>query len=164
MKECIVVQCSVAVQFLPILNVAMEAILSAGTAVNGASAKHAYDILVDAQRSSAMFLVDEPKYLGANSLSTALVMNIMSKARTCDEETFGPSATIYVIDTEKDAMVMTNGSPCDLSAATHSRSWERAYQNDHTIGLWASCSEQYDHLGCFYSSDQTCQMEWMGTV
>lgn len=106
----------------------MEAILSAGTAVNGASAKHAYDVLVDVQRSSAMFLVDEPKYLGANSLSTALVMNIMSKARTCDEETFGPSATIYVIDTDKDAIVMTNESACGLPAATHSRSWERAYR------------------------------------
>lgn len=124
--ERTIVQRSIAEQFLPILK--METIPVAGTAVDDASAEHAYDILVDAQAGGATFLVGEPKYLNTNSLRPALVINVTSKSRIWDEETFGPSATVYIVDTDEDAIEMANDSAYGLSAAVHSRSWERAYK------------------------------------
>lgn len=126
--ERIIVHRSVAEKFIPLLKAAMESIPSAGTAVDEAGAKHAYDVLVDAKENGATFLVGEPKYLGTNSLKVALVTDVTPKARIWDEETFGPSSTVYVVDTDEEAIERANDSAYGLSAAVHSRDWERAYK------------------------------------
>lgn len=126
--ERIIVQRSVAEKFIPILKAAMESIPNAGTAVDDVGAKHAYDVLVDAKERGATFLVGEPKYLGTNSLKPVLVTDVTPKLRIWDEETFGPSATVYVVDTDEDAIEQANDSAYGLSAAVHSQNWERAYK------------------------------------
>lgn len=125
--ERIIVQRSVAETFIPMLKAAMESIPSAGTAVDDVGAKHAYDVLVDAKENGATFLVGEPKYLGTNSLRPVLVTDVTPKARIWDEETFGPSATVYVVESDEDAIERANDSAYGLSAAVHSQNWERAY-------------------------------------
>lgn len=125
--ERIIVQKSIAEQFIQKIKRAMEGIATAGTAVDEVSAKHAYEVLVDAQENGATFLCGSPKYVGTNSLQPALVTNVTPKARIWDEETFGPSATIYVVDTDDEAIERANDSAYGLSAAVHSQNWERAY-------------------------------------
>lgn len=105
----------------------MENIPTAGVAVDDASAQHAYDVLVDAQSNGATFLVGTPKYNSKNSLQPALLTDVTPKARIWDEETFGPSATVYVFNTDEQAIECANDSAYGLSAAVHSTNWERAY-------------------------------------
>ena len=124
--ERILVQRSIADRFLPLLKSEMQKIPSAGTAVDSSSASHALDILLDAQKRGAEFLFGSPEYVGTNSLKPALVTNVVREARIRDEETFGPSATVYVVDTDDDAVRLANDSTYGLNAAVHSTNWERA--------------------------------------
>lgn len=48
-------------------------------------------------------------------------------ARIFDEETFGPSATVYIADDDDDAVEKANDSAYGLHAAVHSKSWEHAF-------------------------------------
>lgn len=125
--ERIIVQRAISDKFIPLLKSAMEHIPTAGIAVDDASAKHAFEVLIDAQNNGATFLIGGPKYLKTNSLAPTLVMGLTSKARIWDEETFGPSATVYVVDTDEEAIERANDSAYGLNAAVHSTNWERAY-------------------------------------
>jgi len=105
----------------------MQNIPTAGVAVDDASAAHAYDVLVDAQSNGATFLLGSPTYTSKNSLQPALLTDVTPKSRIWDEETFGPSATVYIVDTDSEAIERANDSAYGLSAAVHSTNWERAY-------------------------------------
>lgn len=62
-----------------------------------------------------------------DSLQSTLVTDITIKARIWDRETFGPSAMVYIVDTDNDVIEPANDSACGLNAAVHSTNWERAY-------------------------------------
>ena len=109
------------------LKAAIGRIPSAGDAVTRQSAKHAYDLLLDAQEKGAEFLVGGPEYLSETSLRPTLVTNISRDARIRDEETFGPSASVYVAEDDEDAVSLANDSAYGLNCAVHSTSWEHAY-------------------------------------
>ncbi|KAK5952189.1 hypothetical protein OHC33_006662 [Knufia fluminis] len=125
--ERIIVQSSIASKFIPLLKTAMLHIPPPGNAVDAASAAHAHDILIDAQSNGATFLFGSPKYTGRNTLQPALLTDVTPTSRIYDEETFGPSATVYIVDTDEDAIERANDSAYGLNAAVHSGSWERAY-------------------------------------
>jgi acyl-CoA reductase-like NAD-dependent aldehyde dehydrogenase len=105
----------------------MSGISQAGDAVTRQSAVHAYDVLVDAQEKGAKFLLGGPEYLSPTSLKPTLVANVPREARIWDEETFGPSASVYVAEDDDDAITKANDSSYGLNAAVHSKSWEHAY-------------------------------------
>jgi len=48
--------------------------------------------------------------------------------RISDEETFGPSAAVYVAEDDDEAVRLANDSNYGLNAAVHSKSWEHAYE------------------------------------
>jgi acyl-CoA reductase-like NAD-dependent aldehyde dehydrogenase len=48
-------------------------------------------------------------------------------ARIFDEETFGPSASVYMAEDDDDAIAKANDTVYGLNAAVHSASWEHAY-------------------------------------
>jgi acyl-CoA reductase-like NAD-dependent aldehyde dehydrogenase len=100
---------------------------SAGDAVTRQSANHAYDLLLDAQEKGAKFLVGGPEYLTGTSLRPTLVTNVPRDARIRDEETFGPSASVYLAEDDNDAITQANDSAYGLNCAVHSTSWEHAY-------------------------------------
>lgn len=114
-------------EFIQILSAAISKIPKAGDAVTRQSATHAHDVLVDAQEKGAKFLVGGPEYLSATSLKPTLVTNVTRKARIWDEETFGPSASVYIAEDDEDAITKANDSAYGLTAAVHSKSWEHAY-------------------------------------
>lgn len=125
--ERIIVHKSVYDRFVPILAATMSKIPKAGDAVSKQSATHAYDLLVDAKEKGATFLCGGPEYLSGTSLKPTLVTNVSKEARIADEETFGPSASVYVADDDEDAIAKANDSAYGLNAAVHSTSWEHAY-------------------------------------
>ncbi|KAF2713207.1 aldehyde dehydrogenase [Pleomassaria siparia CBS 279.74] len=125
--ERIIVHKSVYDEFIPHLTAAMSQIPSAGNSVTKQSAVHAYEVLADAQEKGAKFLVGGLEHLSPTSLKPTLVANISPDARIRDEETFGPSASVYVVQSDEEAITLANDSAYGLNAAVHSKSWEHAY-------------------------------------
>ncbi|KAL1602737.1 hypothetical protein SLS60_006158 [Paraconiothyrium brasiliense] len=68
------------------------------------------------------------QYLSETSLKPTLVTNVSRNARIFDEETFGPSASVYMAQDDDDAVAKANDSAYGLNAAVHSRSWEHAFE------------------------------------
>src|SRR5207248_2052691 len=99
----------------------------AGDAVSRQSASHAYEVLKDAEEKGAKFLCGGLEYLSETSLKPTLVTNVSKDARIADEETFGPSASVYIAEDDDEAIKMANDSAYGLNAAVHSTSWEHAY-------------------------------------
>lgn len=66
--------------------------------------------------------------MSAASLKPTVVTNIPKDARIRDEETFGPSVSVYVAEDDDDAIAIANDSAYGLSAAVHSENWEHAYK------------------------------------
>lgn len=106
----------------------MSKIPKMGDAVTKQSANHAYEVLKDAEAKGASFLVGGPEYITETSLTPTLVTNVTRDARIFDEETFGPSASVYIAENDDDAIVKANDSAYGLNAAVHSSSWEHAYE------------------------------------
>ncbi|KAF2194261.1 ALDH-like protein [Zopfia rhizophila CBS 207.26] len=125
--ERIIVHKSVYETFTELLVAAMQKIPEAGNAVTEQSAIHAYDVLVDAQEKGARFLLGGPEYVSKTSLKPTIVTDVKRNARIWDEETFGPSVTVYVAENDNDAIEKANDSAYGLSAAVHSTNWEHAY-------------------------------------
>ncbi|PSN71503.1 aldehyde dehydrogenase [Corynespora cassiicola Philippines] len=125
--ERIIVHKNVYDKFIQILTGAFSKIPTAGDAVTKRSATHAYDVLVDAQEKGGKFLVGGPEYITETSLKPTLVTNISRDAQIFDDETFGPSASVYMAEDDDDAIAIANDSSYGLNAAVHSSSWEHAY-------------------------------------
>ncbi|KAF2622321.1 aldehyde dehydrogenase [Macroventuria anomochaeta] len=126
--ERIIVHKSVYDKFIDVLKATFSRFPAAGDAVSKQSAQHAYDVLVDAKEKGANFLVGGPEFLSATSLKPTIVTNVSYHARVRDEETFGPSVSVYVAKDDDDAIAIANDSAYGLSAAVHSGSWEHAYK------------------------------------
>jgi acyl-CoA reductase-like NAD-dependent aldehyde dehydrogenase len=85
-------------------------------------------VLIDAQSKGGKFLIGGPEYLSPTSLKPTLVTNISIDARIRDEETFGPSASVYMVESDEEAIELANDSAYGLNAAVHSKSWEHAFE------------------------------------
>lgn len=76
-----------------------------------------YDVLIDAQEKAAEFLVGGLGSLSPISLRPTIVTNIPRYARIRDEETSGPSVSVYQAEDDDTAIEIANDSAYDLSAA-----------------------------------------------
>ncbi|TKX23506.1 aldehyde dehydrogenase-like protein 6 [Elsinoe australis] len=101
----------------------------AGSAVSEGIAKHAVDVLQDAKEKGCEFLTGAPEMQEGNKVKPSLVV-VDAKAtkdevRIVDEETFGPSASIYIVDSEEEAVELANRSAYGLNATVHTTNLER---------------------------------------
>lgn len=124
--ERIIVNEAVAEKFQQLLVKAMEGVAShAGTPVSQSIAEHARDVLLDAANTNTTFLAG-----GATSsdsslrLRPTLVLN-PQKTRIVDEETFGPSASLYVVPDDESAIALANRSAYGLNATIWTRDMAR---------------------------------------
>ncbi|KAI9694476.1 MAG: hypothetical protein M1822_000092 [Bathelium mastoideum] len=119
--ERIIVLRKVADQFQDLLVKAFEANPSAAAAVTESGAKHAEDVLKDAQEKGETFLlgggIERSK---TATLKPAIVLEPKS-SRIVDEETFGPSASLYVVDSDDEAIALANRSSYGLNATIHTK-------------------------------------------
>lgn len=101
-----------------------------GTAVSGKIAQTAMEILQDAKDKGAKFLTGAPEYASRNALQPALIQidpkTTKDQLRIVDEESFGPSASVYIVDTDAEAISLANRSAYGLNATIHTKNMERA--------------------------------------
>ena len=115
--------------FLKHLTKVFQDMQSAGSAVNVQGAQHAYDMLKDAQDKGAKFLVGGLEYADGDEtkacLRPTLLTGTNSDMRIWDDETFGPSASVFMFEDDEDGILKANDSKYGLSVAVHTTNWER---------------------------------------
>ncbi|KAJ4350401.1 uncharacterized protein N0V89_009022 [Didymosphaeria variabile] len=123
--ERIIVHEAVAERFQQLLVKAMDnAGGHAGSAVSSGIGKHANDVLRDVESSGEKFLMGGPSDSDIQ-LRPTIVLN-PSTSRIVDEETFGPSASLYVVSSDEAAIELANRSAYGLNATIWSNNMERA--------------------------------------
>ena len=127
--ERIIVQKTVAEEFQRLLIEAVQSHSTNGAAVSQSIAQHAKDVLQDAQANGSTFLVGNGDWDTSfednnTSLNPTIVLN--PRGRITDEETFGPSASLYVVETDEQAIELANRSSYGLNATIHSSNMGRA--------------------------------------
>lgn len=124
--ERIIVQEKVVQEFKSHLVKMVEAMSGIqGSAITKGIAQHAYDVVCDAQKGGHEFLTGKPEFLSPTSLAPAIVI-APKGSRMEDEETFGPSISLYTVKDEKEAIDLANDSSYGWSASIHTRDMDRA--------------------------------------
>lgn len=88
--------------------------------------QHAHDVLVDAKKHGLEMLVGGPDDAFNGTIKPTVVMEPRDPARIVDEETFGPSASLYVVEDDAEAIKVANATSYGLNATIHSWNMERA--------------------------------------
>ena len=94
----------------------------AGSSVSKGIADHAHLLLEEAEKNGAQYIMGANTFLGptGGSLQPTIITNVKSDDRVYAEETFGPSATLYVVENDEEAIKLANDTPYGLNAAVHS--------------------------------------------
>lgn len=101
--------------------------------------------VAQAARLGAKMLVGGPGALESRpSLKPTILLGVKKDMEVSDEETFGPSASLYTFKTDREAIEMANDSEYGLNAAIHSTNMERAIQNGAANRSRASARQQHD--------------------
>jgi len=127
--ERIIVHKNVAKQFQEIL-VKVISNEQGGTAVHAGIAEKALSIMQDAKDKGAGFLVGGPEMAVKNGIKPSIVLidpkTPKDAMKIVDEETFGPTASLYVVESDEEAVRVANASSYGLNATIHSENMERA--------------------------------------
>ncbi|CAG5155821.1 uncharacterized protein ALTATR162_LOCUS3851 [Alternaria atra] len=127
--ERIIVMESVAEKFKTLLVEAMKGVEGpAGSAVSESIAKHAEDVIRDAQEKGNEVLVggvDTTTSSGGVVLKPTVILNPSPSSRILDEETFGPSASLYIVSSDEEAIALANRSAYGLNATVWIRDMAR---------------------------------------
>lgn len=126
--ERILVQESIAPQFIKLLKEKAKDYTS-GHAVTPQMANNANAKLVDAQNKGAEFLVGGTESDGnILSLKPTIVTSVTPEMAMYDEETFGPSASLYTFKDDVEAIKIANDSIYGLNAAIHTTNMQRGIE------------------------------------
>jgi acyl-CoA reductase-like NAD-dependent aldehyde dehydrogenase len=124
--ERIIVTASVAERLQELLVGHMSKLNSvAGSAVSKTIRDHAEDIVRDAQQRGDEILLGGVDSESGASLKPTIVLNPSSKSRIFDEETFGPSASLYIVSDDKAAIEVANNSVYGLNATVWTKDMAR---------------------------------------
>jgi acyl-CoA reductase-like NAD-dependent aldehyde dehydrogenase len=123
--ERIIVRAEVADEFQSALVGQMEGLGDvAGTAVSQEIARHAEDVVRDAREKVIVGGVDEDAK-DPLRLKPTIVLNPDPASRIFDEETFGPSASLYVVKDDAEAIDLANKSAYGLNATVWTKDMAR---------------------------------------
>lgn len=122
--ERIIVEEEVADDFINHLRDAVGTLKGdAGFGVTKAMAKKAQSLLSDAKDQGATFIIGNNKNRGDSgaALEPTFLTGVARENPIHDLETFGPSATVYVVADEKEAIQVANDSSYGLTGAIHTK-------------------------------------------
>ena len=96
---------------------------SSGFAISKSVADHAQLLLTEAKANGAFCLVGDIEWRGKEgaSLKPAIITNAKPNDRIYGEETFGPSASLFIVKDEEEAIKLANDTTYGLNAAVHTR-------------------------------------------
>ena len=101
-----------------------------GTAVHAGIVKAGQAMLQEAQDKGHKLLVGGPEISSTNSLKPSIILIDPKTSKTelkiVDAESFSPSASLYIVDSDAEAIEVANASAYGLNATIHSTSMERA--------------------------------------
>jgi acyl-CoA reductase-like NAD-dependent aldehyde dehydrogenase len=124
--ERIIVVASVAKGFQEILVKYMSEMDGvAGSAVSKSIQDHAEDIIRDAQQRGDEVLFGGVDSASSASLKPTIILNPSLESRIFDEETFGPTASLYTVSDEKAAIELANKSSYGLNATVWTKDMAR---------------------------------------
>ncbi|KAJ5998942.1 ALDH-like protein [Penicillium sp. IBT 35674x] len=131
--ERIIVQKSIAEEFTAALVKSAELLTAhgiAGRAVTEGIALHAFEVLQDATSNGCRLVFGDVAHTkkGPTSLQPVIVAvdpKTPKSVRIVDEESFGPSASLYIVDTDEEAINLANQSAYGLNASIHTKDMER---------------------------------------
>ena len=119
--ERVIVVEAVAEEFTALLKAAGEKITYAGTAAQLRFAEHAEEVIADAVAKGAIPLIGGPGFVSIASARPTILTKITKEMRISDEETFGPSLSLYVVKDADEAVKLANDSKYGLSASIHTK-------------------------------------------
>lgn len=123
--ERILVQKPIADKFAEILK-SQAPSFNAGHAVNSRIKEHADAKVMNASRQGAKVLVGGPGSSNdASCLRPTILTGVTRDMAIFDEETFGPSASLYTFDDDEEAIQLANASEYGLNASIHTTNMER---------------------------------------
>ena len=125
--ERILISRSISEKFIALLK-EKTAKYDPGSGVTDDVVKKAHDKLVDAEKKGAKFIIGGPKYRSHSSLVPTLLTGVTREMAMFDDETFGPSAAIYIIEDDEEAIRIANDSKYGLNASIHSTDMFRAFK------------------------------------
>lgn len=113
---------SVAEQFIKLLKAYAEN-FPAGGAVSQRLAHSAAAKLIDAEKKGARFLLGSPGFKDESSamLTPSIITDVSKDMDIFDQETFGPSVAVFVVDDEEEGLRLVNASAYGLVGAVHTR-------------------------------------------
>lgn len=120
----IIVEKSVAEEFIKYLREATAALNGeAGFGVTTAMAQKAQKLVAAAVEHGATFLVGENKARGDSgaALEPTFITNVKPDNPIHDVESFGPSASVYVVEDENEAIRVANDTTYGLTGAIHTK-------------------------------------------
>jgi acyl-CoA reductase-like NAD-dependent aldehyde dehydrogenase len=103
------------------------------TGVNNRVVRNAFEMLSEAQDKGAEFILGKPEYLSESSLAPALLTGVTPDMKIWDEETFGPSTTIIVAQSDEEAIRVVNESKYGLEASVFTQDMKRAIEMAHQL-------------------------------
>jgi acyl-CoA reductase-like NAD-dependent aldehyde dehydrogenase len=123
--ERIIVIKSVASEFIDLLKQkAMK--FAPGYGATESLVQKAYEKLTDAEAKGATFIFGKPEYTAHCSLHPVLLAGLTKDMLIWDEETFGPSASVHIVESDEEAIALVNDTQYGLNAALHTNNMHRA--------------------------------------
>ena len=122
--ERVIVQSGVKEKFEKLLIAAVSEFTSAGTAVTIYGAQKAKDVIDDAVRDGARFLVGSSELHGA-SVKPSILTDVNRNSTIAVSEAFAPTITVVSVDSDTAAIEEANSRSGGLSASIFTTSYER---------------------------------------
>ncbi|PYH40471.1 ALDH-like protein [Aspergillus saccharolyticus JOP 1030-1] len=139
--ERIIVHKAIAESFTAMLVQAAGAVTAqgmSGRAITEDIAQHAYDVVQDAASKGCRLVFGKASFKEKSSVAlepTIIGVDTTSPTslRIIDEESFGPSVSLYIVNDDEEAIKLANQSAYGLNASIHTRDMERGLRIGHEL-------------------------------
>jgi acyl-CoA reductase-like NAD-dependent aldehyde dehydrogenase len=88
-------------------------------------AEHTEELISEAVSKGATPLVGGPGFVARSAGRPTILTGVTKDMRLFDEESFGPSFSLYVVKDEEEAVKLANDSRYGLSASIHTKDMQR---------------------------------------